>query len=607
MSWTIESSDPRPGGERSAPDIVIRGFEKGVADGALNGLQDMRNVNIISSPGEAMVSLKTATVPSPTALSAVEVTFTGSTDVVNYASASANLYTGQAITFGLTAGGVTASRVYWVGSITSTTFKVYTNIALTTPVNLSDSGNNFTSITMSQPKWGCNNTLKIAASTQNGYQFIQDSSGAVWWVNDSGNLIFIGPLNSATGVRVTSNASGNGVVVLGGWLLAFRENAVDLLSTDEMTSSDDPTYAQWINDWESGLVSNLPTPGTGLSIVHQGLVGRDNTLYFCNGQNIGSVLVIGTFDPTNTNTYVDNSSALLLPVGDRATHIAELGNLLLIGGTKNSVYTWDRVNPGINNILLLAESYTTRIVSTNANSYIFAGNRGRIYITNGSNVELYKKFPDSIANVQDPYYTWYDAVYWRNQIYFGLSATTNAGTAISTVGSLWAIDITTEALRMTNSFASTASSFDSQARVILPDLRSTTPGGAGLFIGWQGTFITTVYGVDVSTTTPYSSTTSTYIVSDLIPVGTFFAGRTFQQVEYKFSRELVSGESIAIGWRTNLNDSFTSLTSTSTQLGAMSGTFGNTIDTAQFLQLQIGLASTDTSPSYCPLVEVRIR
>jgi len=70
-------------------DIVIQGFQAGIADSPYTGISDLRNVNIVSTPGEAAINFATAKV-SPAALSGSVTsaassvcTFTGAAGLVN--------------------------------------------------------------------------------------------------------------------------------------------------------------------------------------------------------------------------------------------------------------------------------------------------------------------------------------------------------------------------------------------------------------------------------------------------------------------------------------------------------------------------------------------
>ena len=239
------------------------------------------------------------------------------------------------------------------------------------------------------------------------------------------------------------------------------------------------------------------------------------------------------------------------------------------------------------------------------NAYLFAGNRGRIYITNGSQAQLYKKVPDHLSNTIEPYFTWGGATSQKNQLYFGVSATSNAGTPINSYGGVWAIDLDTAALRFITqlSYNSSTSSYPGIATALA--IVSGTATGYGLFIGWNSGSST--YGVDASISNPYTGGQA-YIISDLIPVGTFIKKRTFSQVEFKLSVPLVAGESVEMQVGSTFAGSFTSAGTYSFISGTdnLSANFPFTIEKLQWLKVKAILTSTTSSPSYCRLKEMRV-
>lgn len=583
-------------------DLVIDGFENGIADAPERGIAFMRNLNLVSAPGEANVNYKTAAInfPSNSAQTGT-ATFTAATDVVDFGG-GVILYTGQCVTFTSTTGGVTAGTLYWLSNVSGTTAKIYTDIGHSQLVNLTaDTTNGFSTIPFGKPTWGALDILR-------NNEFILDDAGRAWWVNSSGNLTFIGN-------TTLTSAHGNGICVLGDYLFVFRDAAMDYLPITYLTSTSAPS---WTYGWNSYVLSASSV--TGYS--HHAINTQDNGMYFCNDQNIQSILIKGgsTFDPATASTYTSslassNGYALLLPSVDRSTCLAELGTNILVGGIQNKVYPWNRVATSYNYPLILAENHTVRMVTTNSTTFIFAGNRGRIYMTNGSNIQLFKKVPDHIVQIfgttngTDPYFTWKDAIYWKSQIYFSFEAATNAGTVITNLGGIWAIDIslndlqiiTATCLRMVN----TLSQATYIPSVLLPNIRTATPAGAGIYAGYYNT-LTTGYGVEVTQTTPYVDTDiGGEIYSDLIPTGIFTKPRSFEQVEFKLAKEMVSGESVRMSVRQSNSQSWTVLGTTTS--GVLSNIEPFATQDSQWIQVYIELFSTATTPSFVPLKEIRLR
>jgi hypothetical protein len=80
-----------------------------------------------------------------------------------------------------------------------------------------------------------------------------------------------------------------------------------------------------------------------------------------------------------------------------------LGNQILIGGKFNAIYVWDRLKFYYDYRIYLPETFVTKLLTINTTVYIFSGNRGRIYQTNGSQASLYKKIPDHLSDTVEPY------------------------------------------------------------------------------------------------------------------------------------------------------------------------------------------------------------
>lgn len=581
------------------PEVVINGFEKGIADSPYQGIADMRNVNIISVPDEASVNFATTALTIPPVVSAVAFTVTASNDTFTVASTS-NFYNGMAITLNSLVGGtgLFTARVYWIGNLTSTTFKVYVNPSIQAGalVNVTvDGSGTYSSYTLSAPlDRVIDYQSTILASPH--FEFILDSNGLVWWIYNQGGtitntLVYIGN-DTLTGT--TDRA----IQIWQGYIMVFRTSKIDyLLASTINTITDLDGGSGWGYDWKN--VSSL-----GLT-RRPTLVGQDDVLYYGNSNlpgTLGSILERAgtTFDPTSAATYTINIAALTLPSGDMVTALGELGVNLLIGGVRNYIYPWDRISTSFTYPLIIAENLTTRIVTTNSNAYIFAGNRGRIYITNGSNVELYKKVPDSITGMIDPYFNWQDTTYWKNQIYFSFTATNNAGTSIDTVAGVWAIDMTSNAFRYTNQLS--YGTYTGTTSVILPNVLSDNPAGAGLYVGWTNG---STYGVDRTSSTPYTNY-QTYIDCDLIPIGTFLNPATLQNIEWKLAQPLVSGEAVRLSFRGNLTDSFTPIGTTAT-IGLISDVYTANFQEVQWLQIRAELSSTASSPTYVRLREITFR
>lgn len=575
--------------------LVIDGWEKGVGSSPYDGLANMRNVNIITTPGEACVNYATtlrsfASVPN--------ITITSSSSVNDTVTANGGTYQpGSTITFSAsTIGGVSTNTPYWLGNVSGTTFSLFSDPYLLSIVDITGASGTGTAATIDIGK-----PLYSTYSANSGSSYwILDANGRVWSDQPQGA---IQDVLRYMGNTTLTNASGNGIVAYRGYIFVFRNSLIDYYKISTKA---------WVYGWDpsagtGGATGTFLNNGQGADNPHFALVGQDDTVYYTDAAFVGSFRQAAgtTFDPATSTTVVWAKQALALPSFETANCLAELGVNLLVGGSFNAIYPWDRVSTSFTYPILLAENNIKRLVTVNTNTYIFVGQRGRIFITNGSQANLYKKLPDNIFGSPDPYYTWGDANFDKNQLYFSAKARTNSGTLGGVYQGLWAIDLETDAMRQTLSMTQQ----QSYATLIQPIYitANAIPTGSGLYIGWWETG-NNLYGVDLTGSAPYTDGTS-LIESDLIPIGTFDRPKDFTRIEHKLSYPLVAGESIEIQYRLINAGATAGYASIYTDSTAGSFSKSNTLNfkNAQWVQFMIILTSTASSPSYVRLKEIRIR
>lgn len=562
--------------------IVMDGFENGIAESPHAGISDMRNINIVSIPGEASVNFTTVTNTLPTFTGSVTSASAGA-DTVTFTLSTGTATNSQAVVFsgGSLPPGITAGTTYWVKSLSGSTFKLSTKPDGSDTVDITNTGTGtFVSTDMGTPNFGLN-------SVNNG-QFMIDVNGRAWKLI-AGVWVFLGN-------TTLTNASGNGIAVYRGYLFVFRNALIDYMVL---------TSFAWTYGWQTMNA----TAGSGAT--HQALIGQDDVVYYCDATYVGSFTqkVNQTFDPSNSATYTWTQQALALPSNENANCLAELGTNLLVGGQLNAIYPWNRTATSFTYPILISDMSIARMVTVNTNTYIFAGVRGRIFITNGSQAQLFKKVPDHISGTIEPTYAWGDANSYRNQLYFGISAATNNGsvfTGTNQYGGVWAVDLDTDALRLTQQLS--YGTYNGRATVIIVNATNT---GSGLLVGWNDTVngqgsLTGTAGMDGPSTpsVPYSGSQA-YVDFDLIPIGTYDKPRDFTRIEYKLTKPLVSGESVTLNYRTDFSQSYTQVLTDNTA-GNISLSGSINFKNAQWIQIQAVLNSTSSSPSYTRLKQVRL-
>lgn len=609
-------------------DIVIDGFEEGIADSPFTGLTDVRNMNLISVPGEASVNFATQIISPSVQVSATvtnrssnTLTFTGGTGLKN----------GVAIQFtnigSLT--GVSTTATYWTANCAGTptsTCELTTDLAQGTIATLGGTAGTaaFVTVNMAQPKYSTTDGL--------GHFFMVDSLGQVWTdlIVTPGDSYWTYMGNRVPGTGYTS---GNGIAFYQsstgvGYLFVFHNSSIDYTMLGLANVS-------WNYQWQpstgastgySATPSGILHTTVGQTYTHDSIVAQDRVLYYCDSNWIGSIFEkpVQVFDPTNTATYTWSGSgttykdasgnsvsyALQLPYTELALCLAELGTNLLVGGQFNAVYPWDRISTSFTYPILIAENTINKMVTINTNTFLFAGNRGRIYITNGSQAQLYKKIPDHLSNTVEPYFTWGGATYSKNQLYFSVKATTNSGSVISTYGGVWALDVDTKSLRLANQLSyGTYGGYATTIITRVPSLKwsISNPAGAGLFIGWDSGAST--YGIDQTVSTPYTGGQS-YLVSDMIPIGTNLKKTTKSQIEFKLTAPLQVGESIQLltssSLAVNTNPTFVSLGTVSGDGSLLSGNLPVAEQGQQWLMVKVVSTGTTGTSSYNRLRELRV-
>jgi hypothetical protein len=520
--------------------------------------------------------------------------------------------------------GIATGQVFYVRNISGSTFQLSLSPTGALVDILTDISGTFTTYQYGNQRTGSSSPAPVAYVVDRNAQnifangiYLTDASNYVWYISPTtlspttfgpaipaNSLIFLGNIGGvgASGFVVT------GINVWKGYLFVFGPN---IQGTDVANLFDlftDGPLAAWDYNWWSS--SNAVSTNNRIST----LVGQDDVLYYTSEAGVGSILenVNETFDPSDSSTYTQNEDALTIPTYDQATCLGELGTNLLVGGKNSAIYPWDRVSTSFTYPIIVPEFNIISIIGTNQNAYVFAGNRGRIYITNGSAIDEYKKIPDTLTGIVNPYIRWRDASFARNQLYFTFTASTNADVAVEAVNGGWSIYLPTDALSMTNKITNSGYSGVTTMAVEMPPVSNADqPAGTSLTLGWT---VGSTYGVDVGSSSPYDGGEA-YIDFDMIPIGTLFNSFTPSQFEWKLSQPLGgngTAETVALYYRTNLTDSFTllgttTLTGATANTVALSDIYQANFQKAQWLQIRAVLTSNATTPTYCRLYEIRIR
>lgn len=572
-------------------NIVINSWQKGIADSPYNGIGDLKCANITTIPGE--VSVNYARVRQ------------------SYASVSGTISMGIGIAISQTSGTamtegmgvvVTNSTITGLPSGTYTVVNtgssynfydsLYTGIRTATGAGTAT----ITSIDMGELIQFA--IEKVSPILYNYY--VLDISGHVWVKNSTNPLWY---LLQPTGYNfTTTDPKVAAIAVYKGYLFMWAETvgAVPHIYY-KSTASSSSLGVDWV-DWK--------TLTTGANNPHYAITSNDGSVYFCNGNNIGEFFEVAgsTFNPATPATYTYIEKALYIGTTEIATRLTEMtNNDLIIGCISNSLYTWDKITTLAPFPMLLPEANTVELLTVNNIVYIFCGNKGNIYLTNGSNITNVLTIPDYITGQVEPFYLWHSAMYLRGRIWCSIEA--------PNCGGIWSfIPTTSYYVQQSNAGSSlrleaknSYNAYTGGATILFApkEINSQAVRGAQYWAGWESDDTgSATHGIDFSSTIPYTGG-QTIIETDIIPIGTFLNKKTFQQVEFKLATPLVAGESIEVQQRAHITDNFASIGINSTA-GTLSDNFPVNFQTGQWLQLKIILTSTATNPSFVRLTEVRI-
>ena len=361
-------------------------------------------------------------------------------------------------------------------------------------------------------------------------------------------------------------------------------------------------YVQWNSDRTFSLYSSVTS-----RVVKNTITGGSGNLYFDTFSPRGSSAPLYTYTPQRLN----------LPFNEVAQCMGELGNQVIIGGATNILYPWDQVSPLPSDLIYMPENDTKKMVTVNNTMFVFAGQKGNIYMTNGSAVSLALSVPDYCAGIPgtpatyiEPYFTWGDAMFCRGRVFFSIQDQT--ATKAGNCGGIWSFTPTQnffvgqdtgQALHLEGT--SSYDTYDGACSLLIPAFNQSAIS-AQFWSGWYSDTSLPLYGIDFTDTITAGTTV---IETDLIPTGTMLEKKTFRQIEYKLSTPQAVGETIAISYRKNSTEAWTALSSAIVDTTSdLSGYFDCSFERTQWLQLQITLTPLSSSAStFLRLVELRIR
>lgn len=572
-------------------DLVISGWEDGIADSPFKGIGNIRNLNINFYNGVAYVNYKRkACTMSGATMKTPRYAVQSPNGFIYISDSAGNIFKQDSVnasTFTALTGcpGTPAEGLqFWNDCLFAFDS---TQINICGPAGASDSGIN------------SGNWNTAAATT------------GVWPIKSASLSLTGAPVAGETSATISSytDAQGNSRTVWNGPTGVYPMNF-------NFTVGSQIVYAQltqgvaafnWYPalNFDSSSGTSAVQPMQGIN-VHPSLVSiNDGNLYFGNEQYVSSfeLLPNQVFAKGDMKTFRFNASALSLPPKEVVQCLTEIRNLLLAGALYK-IYPWDRFSPQWQNPVPMQEQLIQMINILN-NVYIFAGNKGNIYITNGYNAQRFKKLPDNIAGVVDPAWQWGGIMSHRQKLFFQALAI-NGQTNSPIIAGIFSLDLDSGALNMEaqNSFGLSSATTTSPG--VLIDNNTVVLNYDNYYSAWSNGSSSNG-GTDFNDTTLWSSS-EPLIETDIVPIGTAAQLKTFSSAEFKLDQPLQSGDSISLYARQSLADTYTLIGTTNTAV--LSEFYPNvSFQNWQWIQFKVTMTCnpTATASSFNRIREIRIR
>jgi hypothetical protein len=585
-------------------DLIINGFENGIADSPFNGIGNIQNMNVSYIDGIAYVNYKrracvfnSGTLQRP----------------ISYAVSDLGLI------YIADFNGTSTSQVWKQDSVNGTSFTLLGGATYTTQIYNIEYWQNYLIVFRSNYIEICGDGGGDSGIISGNWNTSPYSSTTGSWPLKITQTVTCTTTEAAgaTSATISSYNDGSGTPTV--WNGATGTYFASFSGTfGSQTCIANMTQGQALFTFSPAL--NTAMTSTNITVFlygstqvsptsnKQSLVSiNDGNMYFTNGNNVGAFTVpsFTTMIKKDFKTFRFNAAALGLPRTDGAICLTEIRNLLLVGAY-HKIYPWDRISSQWQNPIPLQENIFKMINILNT-VYIVAGFKGNIYYSNGYNADLLKKIPDTITGVVDPKWVFGDVMENRNNLYFQASAVNSStGNRIST--GIYKLDLGTDnkALTMDSQYSGgldpaglRTDVLNSQAYGLLINNNNIQPLD---YDNYYSAYAATTSSVDYNGSQPWENN-EPLIETDIIPVGTFFNQKTFSSIEFKLDQPMTSGDSITIYARQSLSDTYQLVGTTSTAVLSNSEQ-KVAFEKWQWLQLKI---TTSTGGSATLSSRVRIR
>lgn len=415
------------------------------------------------------------------------------------------------------------------------------------------------------------------------------------WAADDGTRLYRGTafIPSLWSQASTLGGAAKGLTVWKNYVFGFRAAAIDTYGPLDGSAVLTAGWQAIDNDGD----------------WHPSLVGQDDILYFGAGRYIGSIQEAtgSTFTPGSAGTYIFSPRALDLPATYRTRTLAELGKNLMIGTWAGvnideqkvaDIFPWDRVSDSFNLPIKLYDNGIQAMLTVNNLLYFFAGLKGRLYVTDGTNVQQLAKIPEQIIDLSgDQTLNIYpnSMIEHENKILFGVSS---GPTSSSLRGRVWAYNLETGGLTIENTIGTGTS--------VGLNIGALFSNSVESYILARRDSSDNYAFDDVVNNSRYSSYSAT-LTSPYLQLGSNETPVDISEIEVFLARPLRTNEGVRLLYRTDLSAAFTEIATV--DFATYAGTQGENLSFK--LQLKTGIqirallttgSGATTSPELIKLV-----
>lgn len=315
-------------------------------------------------------------------------------------------------------------------------------------------------------------------------------------------------------------------------------------------------------EWFGNIVTGLDSSFYGKMIVSK----NDNLLYITNGSNLQRIDTFTGGTPTIAPSAT-NSSAVVLPEGNFATTVSEIGPFLMVGTQYGSSWS-DRSSYKVANIfpfrvgsnattyedpISINECAIQQMISDNNRLYVVAGTRGNVYMTDTSNYQKIKCIPwakNRSFNQRVQFYP--NAIAFNNNGNLLIGTTSLGNNTSSTnqvIHGVYEMQLTSGYPIVFKNTISTGNFGASQPLSI-----GSIFSGAddSVVIGWQDG---NSYGVDTTGFTAYTDFKS-YFESQLYSVSWRNNPTRFERLQFRLATPFTENQQMRFSWRKNVSEDY---------------------------------------------------